>query len=240
MFLKIGSKGDELMSVKAFTSVKAFANSGFIALSLLLSVVCAHAQNYEIIPLVGARFGGTIKVGQADSSNFEAHLADSLSFGLVAGYRFEQDRDGFGVISFRWMREDTHLTVNQSPLVVNPLALPPFRPSITMDHYLADFSHEFTTDEEFRTLQPYISVSLGAARMGAPASSTTRFAFGFGSGLKVFPSKHYGFRLGVDYMPVVMHAELQRLVCAGGACTFALSGGIMNQFEVSLGPAFRF
>ncbi len=136
------------------------------------------------------------------------------------------------------------MTVNQNPLMVNPLinplTLPSFRPSITMDHYLVDFSHEFTTDEEYRILQPYVSVSLGAATMGAPASSTTRFAFGFGSGLKVFPSKHYGFRLGVDYMPVVMSAELQRLVCVGGACSFALGGGIMNQFEVNLGPAFRF
>ena len=228
------------MTIKTFMNRKAFANSGFIALALLLSLVSAHAQNYEIIPLVGARFGGTIKVGQPDSSNFEAHLADGLSFGVVAGYRFGQDGDGFGVIAFRWMREDTHLTVNQNSVMVNPLALPAFRPSITMNSYLADFSHEFTTDEEFRTLQPYISVSLGAATMGTPASSTTRFAFGFGSGLKVFPTKHYGFRVGVDYMPVVMNAELQRLVCVGGACTFALGGGIMNQFEVSLGPAFRF
>ena len=227
------------MTIKTFMSGKAFANSGFVALALLLSVVSAHAQNYEIIPLVGARFGGTIKVGQPENSNFTADLADSLSFGVVAGYRFGQD-DGFGVIGFRWMREDTHLTPNQGPLVINPLALPQFRPSITLDHYLVDFSHEFTTDEEFHTLQPYISVSLGAARMGAPAASSVRFAFGFGSGLKVFPSKHYGFRLGVDYMPVVMNAELQRLVCVGGACTFALSGGVMNQFEVSLGPAFRF
>ncbi len=58
------------MTIKKFMSRKAFANCGFVALALLLSLVSAHAQNYEIIPLVGARFGGTIKVGQPDVAEF--------------------------------------------------------------------------------------------------------------------------------------------------------------------------
>jgi hypothetical protein len=36
-----------------------------------------------------------------------------------------------------------------------------------------------------------------------------------------------------------MHAEVQRLICAGG-CIVGLGGGLMNQFEVSIGPTFRF
>jgi Outer membrane protein beta-barrel domain len=220
-------------------SRKAFAKYSAAAGALLLSLVPAYGQNWELAPLVGARFGGTIKVEQGDA-NFDAHIADSLSYGLIGGYRFEQDGEGFGVISFRWMRQDSHLGVNQIPLVVNPLTPVLFRPSITLDHFMADFSHEFTVDEEYHIVQPFISVSLGAARMGAPASSATRFAFGFGTGVKIFPSRHWGLRVGFDYMPVVMHAELQSLVCGGGACSVALNGGIMNQFEVSLGPAFRF
>jgi hypothetical protein len=230
------------MTIKSFLSRKAFANSGFTALALLLSLTSAYAQqHYEITPLVGGTFFGTIKLGQPDMPNVEANVADSFSFGLVAGYRFEQDSEGTGVIAFRWIRQNSHLTLNQNPLAVTPFtSVPSFRPSVTLDNFLADFSHEFKLDEEYQSIQPFISVSLGAALMGTPASSATRFSFGFGSGIKVFPWKHYGFRLGVDYLPVVMTAEIQRLVCVGGACTFALGGGIMNQFEVSLGPAFRF
>jgi len=40
-------------------------------------------------------------------------------------------------------------------------------------------------------------------------------------------------------LPVVMHAELQRLVCIDG-CVVVLNGGVMNQFVLSLGPGFRF
>jgi hypothetical protein len=236
-----GCKGDELMTIKSFLSRKAFANSGFIALALLLSLTSARAQHYEITPLVGGTFFGTMKLGQPDMPNVEANIADSFSFGLVAGYRFEQDSEGTGVIAFRWIRQNSHLTLNQNPLAVTPFtSVPSFRPSVTLDNFLADFSREFKLDEQYQSIQPFISVSLGAATMGTPASSATRFSFGFGGGIKVFPSKHYGFRLGVDYLPVVMTAEVQRLVCVGGACTFALGGGIMNQFEVSVGPAFRF
>ena len=227
------------MTVKTFLSRKAFANSGFIALALLLSPMSAHAQNYEITPLFGGTFFGTMKLGQPDMPHVEAHIADSFSFGLVGSYRFEQD-DGYGLIGFRWIHQNSHLNLNQDLLAVTPYTPVVFRPSITLDNFLADFSHEFKLDEEYQSVKPFISVSLGAARMGAPASSGTRFSFGFGTGIKVFPSKHYGFRLGVDYMPIVMNVELQRLVCVGGACTFALGGGLMNQFEVSVGPAFRF
>ncbi len=173
--------------------------------------------------------------------NFEAQVADAVSYGLVAGYRFGQDGGGFGVIAFRWMRErftsdcesesadDQSSRVTVIPAVGHYGQLPCsiFR---TSSHWMRKSIPSSRTSR----------VSLGAATMGAPASSATRFAFGFGSGLKVFPSKHYGFRLGVDYMPIVMNAQLQSLVCVGGACSFALSGGIMNQFEVNLGPAFRF
>jgi hypothetical protein len=75
--------------------------------------------------------------------------------------------------------------------------------------------------------------------MSTPASSATRFAFGLGTGFKVFPKPHWGFRFQVEYLPIVMHAEAQSVVCFSG-CVVALSGGLMNQFQVSFGPAFRF
>jgi Outer membrane protein beta-barrel domain len=239
MFLKIYFKGYELMNIKTFLTGKTFGKSGFILVALLFGSISAFGQAWEISPVVGGTFGGTIKVGEPDMPNFNAHIAESLSFGATAGYRFKQE-DGVGVIEFRWLRQNTNLGVAQNPLVVTPYTPALFRVPITMDRYLADFTHEFTTDDEFKSIQPFISIGLGAATMGAPASSGTRFAFSLGTGVKIFPTTHWGFRLNVDYMPIVMHAELQRLFCTGGACSFALSGGVVNQFEVSVGPAFRF
>jgi hypothetical protein len=37
-----------------------------------------------------------------------------------------------------------------------------------------------------------------------------------------------------------MEANLQRLVCINGGCVVALSGSVVNQLQLSAGPAFRF
>jgi hypothetical protein len=51
--------------------------------------------------------------------------------------------------------------------------------------------------------------------------------------------RHFGVRLAVEYVPIVMHTALQRVVCVNG-CIVVLNGGIMNQFDVNVGPIFRF
>ena len=180
-----------------------------------------------------------MKLEQALTPNVEAHVADSFTFGVAGGIRYEGDEgEGYNAIEFRWMRQNTHLFFKQDPLVPTPSIGASFRPGITLDHFLGDFTHEWNL-QDAKMIHPYLTLSAGAARMSAPASSATRFAFGVGTGVNVFPSRHWGFRLNVEYLPVVMHAELQRLVCAGG-CIVVLNGGVMNQFVFSLGPGFRF
>jgi hypothetical protein len=210
----------------------------YLYFAFLLSAASVRGQNYEITPLIGGASGGTIKLEQASTSNVEAHVSDSLTFGLAGGYRFNAEDEGYDAVEFRWMRQDTSLFFKQNPLVPTPLNATPFHPGIALDHFLGDFTHEFTIRDAPK-IYPFLTASLGAARMSAPASSATRFAFGFGTGVKVFPTKQWGFRVSVEYLPIVMHAELQRLVCVNG-CIVVLNGGIMNQFVFSVGPAFRF
>jgi hypothetical protein len=211
----------------------------YLFIALFVSAVSAHGQKYEITPLVGGSFGGTIQLEQASTPNFEAHVADGFIFGLAGGFRFAGEEDeGYDAIEFRWFRQDTNLFLRQDPLVATPLIASSFRPAIALDHFLGDFTHEFTLKEAPK-IYPFLTLSLGAARMSTPAASATRFAFGLGTGMKVYPWKHWGFRLSVEYLPIVLHAELQRLVCAGG-CIVVLNGGVMNQFVFGLGPSFRF
>jgi hypothetical protein len=211
---------------------------GYLFFAFLLSATSAHGQKYEITPLIGGAFGGTIKLEQAETSNVEAHVSDSLAFGVAGGFRFDGEEEGYDAVEFRWMRQNTNLFFKQDPLVPTPLITAPFHPGIAVDHFLGDFTHEFIIRDAPK-IYPFLTASLGAARMSAPASSATRFAFGFGTGVKVFPTKQWGFRVSVEYLPTVMHAELQRLVCVNG-CVVVLNGGIMNQFVFSVGPAFRF
>jgi hypothetical protein len=210
-----------------------------VMVALCANLLAEDAQSYEITPLVGASFFGTPHLEQTGSPNFYAQLADSLTYGLAGGYRFDGEHgDGHDEIEFRWMRQSSHLSLPQNPLVPSSYASNSFRPNVTIDSFFGDFTHEFDLQEGPK-IAPFITGSLGAAVLSAPASTATRFTFGIGAGLKIFPAPRWGFRMWAEYQPIVMHTELQRLVCAGG-CIVILNGGIINQFQVSIGPAFRF
>ena len=217
---------------------KAIGRGGALLFALFMSLVTAHAQKFEFTPLVGARFGGTMELQQTGAPNFDAHVADSITYGFAGGIRIDGDEaEDHDVIEFRWMRQSSHVNIAENLLAATPYS-GFLRPSISINNFLGDFTHEFTI-REAKSVQPFITGTLGAARLSAPASSATRFAFGLGAGLKIFPATHWGFRIGAEYLPIVMHTELQSLVCAGG-CIVILNGGVMNQFEVTFGPAFRF
>lgn len=229
-----------MKSLRTLCIKKAIGKGCALFVGLLTCLVAAYGQTYEITPLVGATFGGTMHLEQTGTPNFYGHVADSFSFGVAGGYRFEGDEaNDHDLLEFRYRRQNSHMYVKQDPLLVTPYGpAASFRPSIAVDDFMGDLTHEFTV-QEARSLQPFVSASIGAAILSGPASSATRLAFGIGGGLKVFPSLHYGFRIKLEYLPTVMHTGLQNLVCAGG-CVVILNGGVMNQFEVSLGPAFRF
>ena len=212
---------------------------GYLFAALFVSLESAQAQKYEITPLIGGAFGGTMKLEQALTPNVDAHVADSFSFGIAGGFRFDgEEGEGHDAIEFRWMRQHTHLFLKQDPLVPTPTIASPFLPGVTLDHFLGDFTHEWNVPDA-RMIHPFLTLSAGAARMSASASSATRFTFGIGTGVKVFPTRHWGFRFNIEYLPIVLHSELQRLVCISG-CVVVLNGGVMNQFVLSLGPGFRF
>src|SRR5258706_1542040 len=193
---------------------------------LSVSVLAARGQNFEISPLVGGRFGGSFKLEQPGRPNFQANVADSVTYGISGVYRFaSEDCDDCSVVAFRWMRQDTHLEI------------PGLRPSVTLNHFLGDFTHEWPL-EEARAVRPFITGTLGAARMSAPAGSATRFVFGLGTGVKVFPRPRWGIQFHAEWLPIALHSE-QTIVCSGG-CIVALNGGITNQFAISVGPVFRF
>jgi hypothetical protein len=210
-----------------------------VLFTLLVSVVSAHGQRYEVTPLVGGMFGGTVTLEEQRVPNFEAHVESSFSFGVAGGFRYDaEDCDGCNVIEFRWLRQNTHLALRQNPLLLPPVTAPLFRPAVTIDRFLGDFTREWIV-KEARMIRPFVTASLGAARMSTPENNATRFMFGIGAGMKVFPKRHWGVRFQAEYLPIVMHANLQRVVCTVG-CIVILSGGVMNQFELSVGPTFRF
>jgi len=209
-------------------------------IALCASLASAQDLKYDITPLFGGIFGGTLNLEQQGLPNVEAHLGDNITYGLAGGIRFDgEDCEDCSLIEFRWMRQGTHVGLQyNNPLVVTPTAFPSPRPYVTINDFLGDFTHEFRI-EDVASIKPFVTATLGAALLGTPVSSETKFTFGIGAGMNIFPARHWGFRIQAEYLPIVMHANLQRLYCFGG-CIVILSGGVMNQFQVTIGPSFRF
>jgi hypothetical protein len=201
-------------------------------------IIPVYAQNYEISPLFGGRFGGTLNLEQAGQPSLRVNIADSASFGVFGGFLFAgEDCTSCSLVGFRWMRQSTHFDLPQNVLVP-PLASTP-RPSVTLNNFLADFTHEWTV-EEYKPAKTFLSGTLGAVHISGPASDITRFTVGIGTGVKIFPSARWGFQIRAEYLPIVLNVDLHRLVCGGAGCFVALHGSVVNQFQVVAGPVLRF
>jgi hypothetical protein len=208
-----------------------------VVAAFFCGALALQAQTWQVGGFVGGRFGGSLNIESQSVPNFHANIADGIAYGLNGGHVFDADDcRNCNLVEFRWMHASTNLQLPQDPF--HPGVASTFHPSLTMDHFLGDFTHEWPS-EDYPALRPFLTGTLGAVRMAGPASSTTRFVFGIGAGLKIFPAPHWGVQIQAEYLPIVLHASLQTLVCTTG-CLVVLNGGVANQFQVSIGPLYRF
>ena len=139
-----------------------------LSIALVVSLSAASGQRSDITPLVGARYGGSLKLEQQGTPNFEAHLADGISYGIAGGFRFgDEGCEGCNLFEFRWIRQGTHLGLKQDPLVPTPLTVTAFRPALTLNRFLGDLTHEFDI-EGAPAFKPFALMSLGAAAFQLP------------------------------------------------------------------------
>jgi hypothetical protein len=228
-----------MKNIEPFRATQVLRQCGLVLVALLITSVPAHGQRFDITGLVGGMFGGTVKVDEEAEPRFNAHFTERLSFGASGGVRFsDDDCESCDVIEFRWLRQYSHLSLDQNAFLPPSPGTPAFYPPVTSDDFMGDFTHEWPLKEQ-RFVRPFLTLSLGAARFSTSVTGATRFAFAASTGVKVFPTRRFGMRFQVEYLGVVMDAQLQRLVCAT-SCLVLVNGGVMNQIQISVGPAFRF
>jgi hypothetical protein len=139
------------------------------------------------------------------------------------------------MIEVSWTRAKSGLRFEPG---VNPLAAP--LGNVTLDQFHGDFTREFVL-EDLKGLRPYLTASVGATHFGTTNDGFTRFSFGFGTGLKVLLNSRFGLRFQAQWLPIWVDPEVRGLACGSGSgCIVVLSGKLIEQFEVSAGPVFRF
>lgn len=156
---------------------------------LLLSMIllalgsgAAAAQNLEISPFVGLRFGGEANGEVLGYAPFGLELGDGASSGLVVSFPVHR----WLHVELIWSHQSTELLDNY----FDEAAL--F--DVDVDYYHAGVSYQWTLGQ----VRPFAGISVGATVLDpdlAGLGSDTRFSIGLGGGAKLMLNQHFGFRL---------------------------------------------
>jgi hypothetical protein len=185
---------------------------------------------FDLTPIVGYRTSTsfTTKPG-IEGVSARVVLDASPSYGAAFGVRLDEDN----LIEFRWARENTHSHVEGAVVV-------PSNGHVKLDQFHGDFTHEYTLEEWCPWIRPFVMASVGATHFSDAASNSfTRFSFGIGGGVKFFPTRHLGFKLQAQWLPILVEPEVVSFVCGTG-CAFRLQSQGISQGEFAMGPVFRF
>jgi len=182
------------------------------------------AQNFEVTPFAGYRFGGDLE----DSvTGFGLDINESETYGVVLGVNTSPETQ------FEIMYSHQSTDIRPKGLF-SPTSLT----KLDIDYYHLGGSYIWDPQKKLR---PFIQASLGVARLNpdrAGLSSETKFSFGIGGGVKYFFTKHIGLRLDGRALGIVLNSD-SAIFCSGG-CTIRVQGSALWQFEGGLGIIFAF
>ena len=183
----------------------------------------ASAQNFEVAPVAGYRFGGgffELVTGHPVDLDGAPSLGLALNVPLSNGLQIEG------------------LFTRQRARVLVPAPYP--RPSaswpITVDHWQAGGLQEY----DHGRLRPFLTGTLGLTRFAATGDSEIRFTAGAGGGVKVFPTRHVGVRLDGRVFATFVDADARVGVCSSGGCLLSFHADILWQADFTAGVVFRF
>jgi opacity protein-like surface antigen len=190
----------------------------------------SKVRNFEIAGLIGYRSNISFNTDPAvDGFYTKVGFDEGLAYGVSFGGRFNDD----DVVEFRWARQDTNFTIN-GPTV------PSSSQRVSIDQFHLDCSHEYVIENWRVWARPYIMASIGASRISGTSTFAgyTRVSFGMGGGIKVFPSEEWGFKVQLEWLPIVFNPQTQ--VACGNGCAIRFGGKLGTQTEITAGPIFRF
>ena len=204
----------------------------FIALSPALS---AQQQpepkplRFDFTPFMGYRTSMSFPVEpHVTGTNPRVVLDASPSYGVSFGMRLHED----DLVEIRWARQDSYVQAED----ISPQ---PPRQRMILDQFHGDFSHEPLVEDWPAWAKPFVLASVGATHVSSSTNlNFTRFSFGIGGGIRLYASRHFGFKIQAEWLPVFADPQLA-FICGGG-CIVHVGGTLSSQGEVLAGPVLRF
>jgi hypothetical protein len=184
---------------------------------------------FDFTPFAGYRTSMSFPIEpHVTGTNPRVVLDASPSYGASFGVRLQED----GLVEVRWARQDSYL---QSEDITPQLS----RQRVVLDQFHGDFSREYLVEDWGPWAKPFVMLSVGGTHVSSTASvNFTRFSFGIGGGIRFYASRHLGFKIQAEWVPVF--ADPQVAFVCGGGCIVHVGGTLSSQGEVLVGPILRF
>jgi hypothetical protein len=198
---------------------------------LLIGVLPSFAQqHFEIQPFVGYKYGGGLDVGSNPFGINRINIDSSIAYGATFTFN-PAARLGF---EFLWNRQPTNSTGS-----LHGGGTYPQKFGVTLDQFHGDLL--FSLTDHGSKLEPFALLGFGATDMHGAGSSTTKFSFGMGGGVKYFVSRHVGFRMQARYTPTYAYTSNGGVWCNWwGYCWVVGNDHFIQQGDVSAGLILRF
>jgi len=201
-----------------------------LGLAMLGLASAARAQQIEIQPFIGYRFGGSFESDAPESSGFD--IQEARSYGLTVGMLVNPN----GQLDILWSHQGTSLNVHGTiPGLGDDLS------GFDVDYYQIEGSYIHGFPEA--RVRPFVAFGAGATHFGAPtgfSGSRTQLAFSIGGGARVALGKTIGLRFQGRWTPTFT-SEDETLFCSSGfGCIGTITGDFVSQIEVTSGLTVRF
>jgi hypothetical protein len=205
-----------------------------VVLALAVSTACAFSaqaqQRFELQPFVGYKYGGGADVAGNVLGIRRVNIDSSIAYGATLTFN-PSEYMGF---EFLWNRQPT----NASGALYNGGTYSQ-KVGVTLDQFHGDFL--FSLAGHGSKVEPFVLFGLGATDMHSSGSSTTKFSFGVGGGVKYFVSRHLGFRIQARYAPTYLYSTSSGIWCDWwGYCWTIPNDHFLHQGDVTTGLILRF
>ena len=186
---------------------------------------------FDFTPFVGYRTIMSFPIEpHVSGTNPRVVIDAGPSYGFSFGVRLTGREED--LIEVRWARQDSYLRAEDL------MPLPPRR-RIVLDQFHGDFSHEPWIEEWPSWVRAYVLASVGATHGSAGGElSFTRFSFGLGGGVRFYASRHLGFKVQAEWVPILVSPDAA-FVCGAG-CVIHVGGNAASQVEAFVGTFLRF
>ena len=185
---------------------------------------------FDFTPFMGYRTSMSFPLDpHVTGTNPRVVLDASPSYGVSFGVRLRAEEDQ---IEIRWARQDSYVYAEDI------LPQPP-RQRVILDQFHGDFSHEPFVEGWASWAKPFVMASVGATHISSSTTiNFTRFSFGIGGGIRFYASRHFGFKIQAEWLPVYADPHVS-FICGSG-CIVHVGGTLSSQGEVLAGPTLRF